>query len=654
MPRRVGGYRFGHALIRETLYAELTAVQRVRIHRRIGETLETLYSSEPEPHLAELSHHFVQAAPGGDVERAIAYARQAGERAMALLAFEDAAAHFELALQVLDLLEAPDEAQRCDLLLALAAAQVNAGDVTTGRGTYLRAARLAKTAGLPEQLARAALGFGGEPIAAWGFDAELVRVLEDALGLLGDEDSSLRAQLLTRLATEYSDVDSGRLATLVHDAEAMARRLGDVRALAFALIGRTHVLLDRYEGGEPLVATGNEMAELGEVTGDRGLICSAVFSRLCGHLLAGDMAATDREIEAYARMVEESRHPFYLFWTPTFRALRALSDGRFADAERSIAEATALVPRAHLAHWVFWYAPNLFALRREQGNPADAEQTLRDVIAETLDPARDLAYRAMLALAYFETGRTDEARREFEEIAADDFASVRRRSHRDTNIIHGLGYLAEVCAALADAPRAATLYGLLLPHAAQYLVYGGTWHVAGSASHYLGMLASTLDRWAAAVRHFEDALAMNGRMGAPPFVARTQLAYAAMLARRDAPGDRARARALTDAVLATANELGMIRLAAEATALRPILVPHGTEAAGAVTRSGLTERELDVLRLLVAGRSNPEIAETLFISPATARTHVSNVFAKLGVHSRTEAVDYAHRRGLLLSDPTST
>ena len=70
------------------------------------------------------------------------------------------------------------------------------------------------------------------------------------------------------------------------------------------------------------------------------------------------------------------------------------------------------------------------------------------------------------------------------------------------------------------------------------------------------------------------------------------------------------------------------------------------QATGAA-RAGLTLRELDVLRLLVAGRSNPEIAEALFITRATARTHVANILAKLGVGSRTEAADYAHRHGLV-------
>ncbi|WP_164873226.1 response regulator transcription factor, partial [Streptomyces resistomycificus] len=61
----------------------------------------------------------------------------------------------------------------------------------------------------------------------------------------------------------------------------------------------------------------------------------------------------------------------------------------------------------------------------------------------------------------------------------------------------------------------------------------------------------------------------------------------------------------------------------------------------------LTAREQDVLRLLALGRSNRQIGEELFISGKTASVHVSNILAKLGAASRTEAVAVAYRQGLI-------
>ena len=69
-------------------------------------------------------------------------------------------------------------------------------------------------------------------------------------------------------------------------------------------------------------------------------------------------------------------------------------------------------------------------------------------------------------------------------------------------------------------------------------------------------------------------------------------------------------------------------------------------AGGALARFGLTEREREILALLAAGRSNPQIAGALFISPKTASVHVSNILAKLGVASRVEAAAVAHRLGV--------
>ena len=81
LPNVTGQYWFSHALIRETLYDEVSTGRRLLLHRRLGGILEDLYAGDPEPHMAELARHFGEAAPGGDAEKAIDYARDRIEKA---------------------------------------------------------------------------------------------------------------------------------------------------------------------------------------------------------------------------------------------------------------------------------------------------------------------------------------------------------------------------------------------------------------------------------------------------------------------------------------------------------------------------------------------------------------------------------------------
>jgi tetratricopeptide (TPR) repeat protein len=127
-------------------------------------------------------------------------------------------------------------------------------------------------------------------------------------------------------------------------------------------------------------------------------------------------------------------------------------------------------------------------------------------------------------------------------------------------------YLTDVCTFLGDRARAAILYQLLLPYAGRNVVVGNAAACYGALSRYLGALATTLGRWDEAAQHFEDALAMNARMEAWPWLAHTQYQYATMLLARDQSGDREKARELLRAALATARELGMCALEERITA----------------------------------------------------------------------------------------
>ena len=96
----------------------------------------------------------------------------------------------------------------------------------------------------------------------------------------------------------------------------------------------------------------------------------------------------------------------------------------------------------------------------------------------------------------------------------------------------------------------------------------------GAISRYLGAIAAMLERWDVAERHFEDALTMNTRMEAAPWIAHTQYQYAMMLLRRNRSGDRKRALKLLHPALATAHALGMGALNERVSAALEGTRPH--------------------------------------------------------------------------------
>ena len=124
-----GSYRWSHALVRDLLYRELNAVHRAQLHARVLAALEQLDGPSSDERLERLAHHCARAAALGTAAKTVAYARAAGERAMAGLAFEAAAVHFQCALHALTL-AGNDPATRHDLLLALQTAHARAGDHT--------------------------------------------------------------------------------------------------------------------------------------------------------------------------------------------------------------------------------------------------------------------------------------------------------------------------------------------------------------------------------------------------------------------------------------------------------------------------------------------------------------------------------------------
>ncbi len=592
----VDAYRFAHALVHETLYAEITASRRVRLHRRIADAIA---ARRPDD-VTALAHHYQQAAVGGDVEKAIDYSTRVGDQARARLAYDQAVVFYRQALELLGdegsldtrpegtgatrderFVESPSDHSpltpssgpssgpriegRCELLIRLGEAQRDAGDAGF-RQTLLDAAHLAQRLGDTERLARAAItNTRGYYSAAGQVDNERIAVLNAALGALDEADSPMRARLLATLVSELTFTpDRERLRTLTNEALAMARRLGDLHILAHIL----GIRFDAFHTPDTLaerLATAAEQVVIADQLGDPQERMNAHGHLMLASREAGNIAETDRQLVIKAALVEEHGLPVQRWIQNYQEAGRVLLAGCVSDAELLIAQGFEIGQASGQPDAVIMYLSQLMDVRRMQGRLVELES----LVARGLTDYRGVpAVRAGVAAFYCELGRDDDARSLFERDAADGFADL----HYDPVWLTGMICYARVCSHLGTQNAAVVLYDRLAPWRSHVAFLGS---VDGSVALYLGLLATTLARYEDAEAHFAEAHAMHERIGAPYLLAVTRVDWAKMLLRRNGPGDCDRARAMLEQALATGCEYGFAGVERQATRLRKTIQSDG-------------------------------------------------------------------------------
>ncbi len=550
-----GLYRFSHSLMREVLYDRLPIPARTQLHRLVGEAIEREYGRESEAHVAELARHFAEvAAGGGEAIKTLAYARRAADLAMGMCAFEEAAAEYQRALQALRFV-GPDEPGRCELLLRLGAAQSRAGNYQQARESCLQAADISRRLGAAEQLARAALGFGERQVEGGLINRELVALLQEALDGLSAQDSALRARLLARLSLEFTFSDElERTESLSGQAVAMARRLADPVALRGAIEARW---MARWgpDGLEERIGLAAEMLRLAQETGDRELELLGRAHQAASSLESSDAQTVQADIAAHARLAEELPAAINRWAAMTMRTLRALLYGSFDEADRLAKEALSL--QAGRPNVMFTHLVQVALLRWEQGRLEELRDELQRVVEQF--PGAAFA-RAWLSLAEAELDHIDEAHGGLRSLA-----EQLPQQPRDGIWMPAVALTSVLAVRLNEPAPAAGLYSLLAPYAQHVISFTAPQPVAchGSASFYLGLLATLTAQWATAGDHFETAIRVHERLEAGPLLARTRYEYARMLLVRGRAPDRDRAVGLLDRALGTASTLGMAAVAEE-------------------------------------------------------------------------------------------
>jgi DNA-binding SARP family transcriptional activator/tetratricopeptide (TPR) repeat protein len=545
IPGTFDRYAFSHALFRQTVYAGVPRTRRAGLHRRLAEVLERHHGSDPR-HVSELARHFAGAGPAA-APKALEYGVRAGASALGALAFDEAIEHYNEALAALDATGSEDEKLRCELLLALGEAEWRGGDPESSRETFSSAARIARSIADSEALARAALGFCGFGSDGVGSrNADATELLEAALGA-APGSAALRSRLAVRLAEFKRDAGQPeRAEQLSLEALEQAEASADPDTIALALIGRWNATPGPADL-EQRAAVSGRLEELAPRLRDHDVEIQVRFLRVLAALESGDFAELDVAIAEHAKIAEQMKHPAGRLHRRAFMTMRSLMEGQFADAERLAAEVLELGAGAEARDAVAYSSFELVTLRWEQGRIGEMEEAVRDLIGR---PGQTPVWRSFLALLLAEAGRSHEAAEELD-------AAVAEGGRSDPGRQAAVAVAAIATAALGDGERAASLYEKLLPDAAGIVVGGAAAVYLGPVSHHLGVLAAVGNRTDKAVDHLTDAVAVNERAGALPWLARSRFELALVLAERGGNGDSERAGTLLADAGRTAEELGM-------------------------------------------------------------------------------------------------
>ena len=645
-------YVFRHALTREAVYATLLRRERQRHHRSIAEILERQYHAQPDPHAADLAHHYEQA---GEWEKVLTYAPRAGDRARAMYAPREATELYARAFKAAEQLGRPVSA---GLFRARGQAYETLGEIELARADYEQALRLAQQAGQgrAEWQSQIDLGFlwAAQDYTRAGEHFRQALALAQTL-----DDPALLAHSLNRVGNWHANLDQPQTARQYHtEALAHFENLDDPqgRAETLDLLGISSTMagdfvsgLDYYRQAVELFAALDDRRGLASglsVMGEAGAsymldavavapislpealtyavraleICRQIgwrsgesYALIVLSLCSGSLGHAARALEEARlalQVATEIEHRQWMVFAHVAHGLALASVLALAPARQHFEQAVELARAVNSPFWVGFASHCLAEVFIQHNELAQAAQVLKPA-GELPAPLTNMAGK-MGVVARFELA-----------IASRNLATAEAEA---------AWLLEAIQAAVPDAE-----------------------HPGRTAPRLLmlrGQLLTMQKRFPEALAMLQTALTATQAQGARPLEWRVQaaLGHCWRAQRRFDPAERAyaAARGLIEA-LAEEIPAGELRenFLRVALAQLPGPRPASRRRAAKGEFGGLTERERDIAALVGQGLTNREIAAALVLSSRTVEKHVSNILAKLGVEARAQLIAWALQKGLV-------
>ena len=609
--RQKDGCDFSHALVRETIYSGISLHRRQALHLRTAEASEALHGVDVESRLAALATQYRLAGDLADRGKAIDYSVRAAEASSAVYAWEEAVSHYERALEALEVSGRRDDAQQCDLLLGLGRALVASGSRDRVWNEIApRALALAEALG-DHARAFAACQLVLETTS--GVPNEWLQAAETHVA----DDPQARIRLYrvkTTTALHRGRFREARL--LASEALDLARGVGDhASELRIASIIMRVGLLPPEEERALLHKT----LQVSRQTMSAQDLVDLSFDIAMAHLQWGDRTKAEAERRLVAELMARTRDSHAVVMSSALESMFAALDGRLpeavASARASRAGSFTPVWLGRLANWL--------------GDNSSLEAELRwsDRLTSS---KRDLSYRAFFLAQLGRLAEAQDVLREVPDLAAEP-------PHHPN-----YGY------AVMDLEVAAVSHDRSSAPALLDLVDGDDRYLASPhmvlVPRQRAALARLLGDHGRARRELLEAIDFCERISYRPELALSRLDLAELLLAHF-PGERAAAFEHLEAAIGELEAMEMRPALGRALQLRGRRRP--TDSKAPAYPDGLSEREVEVLRLLATGKSNQQIADDLVISYNTVVRHVTHIFSKTSAANRVEAVRYGRRVGLL-------